>query len=57
MNKSVLKDTNNQKRINFDVPEEMHKKIKMFATERGISIKKWILRTLINEIIKLNGYK
>ena len=40
----------NTKRVNFDVPVELHKKIKVFAVENNISIKTWILRLIFKEI-------
>jgi len=40
----------NIKRVNFDIPTELHKKIKIFAAENNISIKTWLLRLIFKEI-------
>lgn len=45
------------KRLNFDVPIELHKKIKTLAAENNISIKVWILRLILREIELIKSYK
>ena len=40
---------NNIKRVNFDIPVELHTKIKIFAAKNNISIKTWILRLILKE--------
>ena len=39
----------NTKRMNFDIPVELHKKVKVFAAENNITIKTWILRLIFKE--------
>jgi len=45
------------KRIIFDVPEELHSKVKSEAALRNIPIRKWIIRLIINELTRLESYK
>jgi len=45
------------KRVNFDVPLELHKKVKSAVNERNISIRKWVIRLIINELARLRNYK
>jgi predicted HicB family RNase H-like nuclease len=37
-------------RLVLDVDQELHKDIKLRATERGLSIKKWILQAIAARI-------
>ena len=41
---------NDIKRVNFDIPKELHTKIKIFAAENNISIKIWIMRLIFKEV-------
>lgn len=34
------------KRLNVEIPEELHKQLKIRAAERCITIKKWIIRAI-----------
>ncbi len=52
------KDNLNQiKRLIVDIPNELHIEIKMRATKRGISIKKYIIRAIMETIKKEKEYE
>jgi len=40
------------KKLTIDIPEEIHKKIKIRAVQRNIPLRKWVLQALI---IRING--
>ena len=44
------------KRLNIDIPEEMHKKLKILALEKNITLRMLILRTLIKMLNTQQGY-
>ena len=41
-------------RINIELPEELHKKLKVVCAMKGMTIKDYIISTLESEISKLN---
>lgn len=38
------------KRLNIEIPEELHKKIKVKAAQRNITVRLWVSRLLINAL-------
>ena len=57
MDSTSVENTKETKRLNFDVPLDLHKKIKSIVVERNISIRTWIVRLIINELIRLDKLK
>ena len=51
-NKTLLK-----KRINFEIPEDIHQAIKMYAVSNNMTIKMFILRCVIEELVKAGAIK
>jgi len=50
------KDTKN-KSLFIEMPIELHNKIKVIAAERNITLKKLIIRLIIQEIKRIEDYK
>lgn len=44
------------KRLILDIPEDFHVAIKKSAIERGITMKTWVLRALMEEIKKQDSF-
>lgn len=45
-----------KKKIIFEVPEELHKQIKVAAARRNISMSLWITRELVRKLKKEETY-
>lgn len=47
---SYMEITKDRKQVNFDIHPELHKKIKMVALQRNISLANWIQRAIIAQL-------
>ena len=45
------------KRLTVEIPEQVHKEIKIKAIESNISLRKWVLQTIIERIAREEDYK
>jgi predicted HicB family RNase H-like nuclease len=52
-----MSEKRNIKRLNLEIGHDMHFEIKKRALERGISIKKWVMRVIAEQIKKEESYK
>lgn len=52
-----MQETAKQKRLVVDMSQEEHKRIKACATDRNISIKKWVMRAILKALEAENKYK
>lgn len=52
-----MTDRKSPKRLVVDLPEGIHTEIKKLALERGITMRRWVLRALIDKIKKESQYK
>lgn len=40
------------KKLTIDIPEDYHKRIKILAVERNITLRKWVLQTLMERVLR-----
>lgn len=45
------------KRLSMEIEPEMHLLIKASATARGLSVRKWVLRAIAEQVKKEKSYK
>jgi len=52
-----MEEKKKPKTLLIQVPSELHSTIKSVAAIRNISIRKWVLRLILEELKRLDNYK
>lgn len=45
------------KKLTIDIPIDYHKRIKLLAVERHITLRKWVLQTLMDRCLKEESFR